>query len=451
MGWLGSFKHWQADRKERHIERLTAKAVDLNEDQQYDLLFLHERGFIRAKGSGQSITKIYAEVENLIRKKLHVIVKPGTYFVSSGSHQNMATTSEYTFTLYPCSTEQLGINATCINADRPIPGKEDRFYGVARVSEEVARFLEASKSEDPMVIQAGVWTLTDNYSRYDVMNHLISKDGSGNIRHPVTHEHCDQAKAILEQLGIPHRLWYSDIAYEKKTVEYNNGDKYVGEFRYGERHGQGLYTYSDGSSYEGQWKNGLEHGQGKHTSKDGISYEGEWKAGKRHGRGKFMFSEVAFYEGEFKNDEFHGQGVQVYDNGKYIGEFKRGKRHGKGKYTWMNGSSHDGDWKEGEPHGQGISIEKDGGKYIGEFRFGKKHGQGEYVWANGSSFEGEWDNDFLKVQNNPIDHESPKKVEKFDGTKESGGWLHFTDGTKQWIFVNSKGEWEVGAPPDSLA
>src|SRR5919106_1383629 len=122
MGLIAQFKGWRAARKERRIERLTARAADLTEDQQYDLLFLHERGFVRAKGSGQSITKVYADVENLIRKKLRVVVAPGTYFVSSGGHQNMATTTEYTFTLQPCRTEHLRINAACINANRPIPG-----------------------------------------------------------------------------------------------------------------------------------------------------------------------------------------------------------------------------------------------------------------------------------------------------------------------------------------
>ena len=152
----------------RRVERLTAEAAELNEGKEYDLFFLHSKGFVRARGMGQSITRIYGEIENLIGKKLLVVIKPGTYFISSGGHQNMATTTQYKFTLYPCATEHLGIDAVCINANRPIPGKRDRFYGVARVSDKVARFLEASMNEDPMVIQSGVWTLTDGYSRYSV-------------------------------------------------------------------------------------------------------------------------------------------------------------------------------------------------------------------------------------------------------------------------------------------
>lgn len=206
MDMIARFKQWRRARKERRIDRLTEQAADLDEIRQYDLLFLHERGFVQARGSGQSITRVYAEIENLIRKKLRVVVAPGTYFVSRGGHQNMATTSEYTFTLYPCGTERVGISAACINADRPIPGVKDKFHGVARVPDGVARFLAASRSEDPMVIQAGVWTLTDGYTREAVINHLIARDRYGNTTHPITDRHCDQAQAILDRLGLAHRL-----------------------------------------------------------------------------------------------------------------------------------------------------------------------------------------------------------------------------------------------------
>lgn len=206
MGLLARFKQWHAARKERRIEQLTAKAADLKEDQQYNLLFLNERGFVRAKASGQSITEIYADVENLIRKRLRVVVTPGTYFVSSGGHQNMVTRREYTFTLYPCSSERMRIDATCINANLPIPGARDRFYGVRRVSDDIARFLEAARSASPMVVQAGVWALTDGYTGDQVQTHLVSQDQYGNTRQAVSSSDIEEARRILNSLGIRHNL-----------------------------------------------------------------------------------------------------------------------------------------------------------------------------------------------------------------------------------------------------
>ena len=35
---------------------------------------------------------------------------------------------------------------------------------------------------------------------------------------------------------------------------------YVGEFRAGQKHGDGKYSYADGSEYDGQWAGGLQHG-----------------------------------------------------------------------------------------------------------------------------------------------------------------------------------------------
>jgi hypothetical protein len=206
MGLFARFRQWQTDRRELRIERLTAKAADLREDAQHDLVMLHERGFVRARANGQSIVNVNADVESLIRKPLRVIVNPGTYFVASGGHQNMVTTQKYSFSLSSCGQHRMDVRAACINANRPIPGKNDRFRGVARVPDAVARFLEASAGEDPMVVQAGVWTLTDGYSRDQVIRHLISRDHNGNTWHPVTQAHCDKAKAILNSLGIAHRL-----------------------------------------------------------------------------------------------------------------------------------------------------------------------------------------------------------------------------------------------------
>ena len=206
MGLISRFRYWQAVRRERRIDILTAKAGDICDGQQYDLLFLHQRGVVRVKATGQSITRIYAGVENLIRKRFDVVVKPGTYFVSSGGHQNMVTTAEYSFTMAPCSKEHLNINAACINAGRPIPGEKDRFCGVARVPDEVARFLEASRLADPMVIQAGVWALTDGYSGHQVQTHLVSRDRYGNTRQAVSDSQVAEARKILNSLGIRHNL-----------------------------------------------------------------------------------------------------------------------------------------------------------------------------------------------------------------------------------------------------
>ncbi len=200
------FRRWDDALKKRRIDRLTARATDIQEDEHYDLMFLHAQGFVRVCGTGRSITEVYVEVENLIRKRIHVMIMPGTYFMASGVHQNMVTRTEYILTVYPCGTERVAIKAACINAGRPIPGTQDRFYGVARVSDKISRFLEATKEADPMVAQAGVWALTDGYSAHDVRSRLIARDQYGTTRQAISDSHIAEARRILNSLGIRNNL-----------------------------------------------------------------------------------------------------------------------------------------------------------------------------------------------------------------------------------------------------
>ena len=60
------------------------------------------------------------------------------------------------------------------------------------------------------------------------------------------------------------------------TYYFNNGDKYIGEFKNSQFNGYGSYFYSDGDKYIGEWKNGKYNGQGMHTY-DGEIVNGIWR------------------------------------------------------------------------------------------------------------------------------------------------------------------------------
>lgn len=474
MGLITTVRAWRAKRATHRTDRLTARAAELKDDQPYDLLFLHQRGFVRAQGNGQTITRIHAAVENLIRKRLRVVVQPGTYLVASGSHQNMVTTAEYTFALSPCETHALWLDAACINADRPIPGKNDRFRGVAQVAEPVRRFLQASRGEDPMVIQAGVWTLTDGYSREAIISHLVSRDSKGNTWHPITVAHCERARAILDELGIAHRLWNSPVPYEKKTHQYDNGS-YVGEFRHGDKHGRGTYTWNadpwKGDVYEGEWKNDRRTGQGTYVSPGKYKYVGGFLDNQRHGQGKMVYPDGSCYEGGWANGDCHGEGIyQGLHDYLYAGTFVEGKKHGIGKARFGDGGRYEGEWRNDQEHGQGKLSSRDGTSYEGSFAYGRFHGQGvfkglrgyEYVGAyvngkkcglgkarfvNGSTYEGEWRDDQEHGQG-IYRWPSGNRYEGANANgRASGGWLHYTNGTKKWVIQSAEGEWLEAEPP----
>ena len=136
------------------------------------------------------------------------------------------------------------------------------------------------------------------------------------------------------------------------TFTFASGNKYVGEFKNGKRHGQGTFTYAGG---------------------DGEKYVGEFKNDKYNGQGTYTYADGDKYVGEHKNDKRHGQGTYTFASGdKYVGEFKNGKYNGQGTYTYADGTIESGIWEDDEllyanneeiysaSSGSGFAVTSDG-------------------------------------------------------------------------------------------
>ena len=111
-------------------------------------------------------------------------------------------------------------------------------------------------------------------------------------------------------------------------------------------------TYiSSREKYVGEFQNNEYNGQGKyyHLANDeqkGYIHFGEYKDGNRHGQGLEKFPDGSKYVGEFKDNKSHGQGTFSFVGGdKYVGEFKDGQRTGEGTYTYAGGKVKEGIWK----------------------------------------------------------------------------------------------------------
>ena len=116
---------------------------------------------------------------------------------------------------------------------------------------------------------------------------------------------------------------YFDNCYG--AYEWDDGDKYIGEFKDDNMHGQGTYTFADGEKYVGEFKDDRSHGQGTYTYANGDKFVGEYKDGKRNGQGTYFFGPESEWSGD-----------------KFVGEYKDGKRNGLGTYTWADGDSQTG-------------------------------------------------------------------------------------------------------------
>jgi hypothetical protein len=177
------------------------RILKLNKFQDYNIIYLWRHRLVVPRATGQTITRITAEVKNRTKRQFGATIPVGTYFIASSRHQNMVTYKAQRVRLDGRATARISIPAACINASRPIPGRHDKFKGVATVSKELTRFLQRASTEEPMVIQAGVWAVTDRYTKRDIQQRLISGAAPAISDHQIM-----RAKSILEELNLPTRL-----------------------------------------------------------------------------------------------------------------------------------------------------------------------------------------------------------------------------------------------------
>ena len=94
-------------------------------------------------------------------------------------------------------------------------------------------------------------------------------------------------------------------AHGKGVFYYTNGDKYIGECKFGKLDGFGEYHYKSGSIYTGFFSFGKIHGIGTYEDSTNI-YKGSWRNDKKHG----MF----FRTQKIRNETY----LQKWNKGKLI-------------------------------------------------------------------------------------------------------------------------------------
>jgi len=132
------------------------------------------------------------------------------------------------------------------------------------------------------------------------------------------------------------------------TLLTTTGQKFIGNFKDGLRHGDGVFLLPGGRKIVGVWQEN-EIVEGTYTMPDGTKYVGQWKFRERNGRGELTFPDGRHYIGEFKSDRRHGKGTMFFPDGrKYVGDFKFGERTGQGTMTYPDGRKVSGEFKNGE-------------------------------------------------------------------------------------------------------
>ncbi|MBU1230546.1 MAG: caspase family protein [Proteobacteria bacterium] len=163
--------------------------------------------------------------------------------------------------------------------------------------------------------------------------------------------------------------------------------------------GQGTFIWPTGQKYVGGFRDGKRHGQGSVTSSNGLyghNYTGELRDDKANGQGTQTWPNGNKYVGEFRDDMPNGQGTFTRPDGhRYVGEYKDGKANGQGIVTSLNGHSYVGELKDNKADGQGTVIYSNGQKYSGDFRDDKRAGLGMQTTPGQPTQWGVWANDLL--------------------------------------------------------
>ena len=187
------------------------------------------------------------------------------------------------------------------------------------------------------------------------------------------------------------KMYYSDgTRYEGEwqngqrsygTFYFKDGSTYKGEWKDDDIEGDGIYTFPNGEQLEGsfgysEWGDEgykLDRIRGKTTYQDGSKYEGGLKFGERKGNGTMYYSDGSRYEGEWYFDRRDGYGTMYYSDGsRYEGKWSSDKRDGYGIMYYSDGSRYEGEWSSNKKNGMGKLYRPNGKlKTEGKFSYDK--------------------------------------------------------------------------------
>ena len=165
------------------------------------------------------------------------------------------------------------------------------------------------------------------------------------VQQPVQQSQPVQAVAARSLSACPRNEASYNWSNCNGTVDMGGGEKYEGDMKAGLFDGRGTYTYVSGATYVGEWKNGGRHGQGVLVAKKGDKYDPQANFNKPWSRNTpfamlVNMAESDRYEGEWKDNRRHGQGVYQFSNGdRYIGEFREDRFEGQAKFFYANGAT----------------------------------------------------------------------------------------------------------------
>ena len=150
-----------------------------------------------------------------------------------------------------------------------------------------------------------------------------------------------------------------------------SGERYVGTWQKGQKHGRGRYVFKGGDFYDGDFVRNHAHGDGIYWyllfEKSFVSQNKELVSWNRHLQLKqiilifiwFLLITLLLYHLLVC---FHALRYAATGN-VFAGQFKEDKKCGRGVYVWQSGSRFEGYFKDNGIHGIGVFDFANGSKY----------------------------------------------------------------------------------------
>lgn len=215
--------------------------------------------------------------------------------------------------------------------------------------------------------------------------------------------------------------WCKSGPHGKGVLKWSNGEEWTATFRNGDPI-KGTIKY-DNAIYEGELNENGPHGQGKMVFNNRVD-TGEYRDGNRYGQGRMEWDDGDWYQGEWNDNGFHGFGTFYSAQNKRTdrGTYSDGKRVGEGRMDWESGSWYQGGWNEDGTNGFGTYYNATyKRKDIGNFTNGRRTGTGRMEWDNGDSYEGTWEDKNGQIYGTGVYRYANGKTDK--GRYDNGKWI----------------------------